>query len=255
MKFAVDTKVMIEALESIQGKGKYLTSSGFTNNSMGLNFLMKLSGNTLSIWNGDTTFAMNINLEVIGAEDGEFIGNCKTIVPYLKKYGELTSFVVEDYLTVGSGTKKASIARVINHPNMDALIRLQAMLAHINHEEELTELPKFGKSEYEGAFILNQKVFSDCISSCELANHGAFKLDYNGEVVVFSSGLNIQNQYEETITPSSCFGEEATLEYSGPLHKFFKNNSDITFYVKDEFPLLLVAEDRMIIKAPFSAGN
>ena len=48
-------------------------------------FLMHLKVIFLSIWNGDTTFAMNINLEVIGAEDGEFIGNVKTLVPYLKK--------------------------------------------------------------------------------------------------------------------------------------------------------------------------
>ena len=255
MKFAVNTKQITEALESIQGKGKYLTSSGFTNNSMGLHFLMQLRGNTLSIWNGDTTFAMNINLEVIGAEDGEFIGNVKTLVPYLKKYGELTAFVVDDTIQVSSGTKKASVAKVIQHPNMTAITRLQGMLSNITYEEEITTLPDFGKSKYEGAFVLSQDVYADCISSCELANHGAFKLDYNGNTVTFSSGATIQNQYEERITPTSCFGESATLEYSGPLHKFFKKNTNINFYVKDEFPLLLVAEDRMIIKAPFSAGN
>ena len=63
------------------------------------------------------------------------------------------------------------------------------------------------------------------------------------------------NKYKETITPDQNTGEPATLEFSGPLHKFFPKKSKINFYVKDEFPLLLVSEDRKLVKAPFTSGN
>tara|TARA_B110000444_G_C18808340_1_gene581199 strand:- start:390 stop:1157 length:768 start_codon:yes stop_codon:yes gene_type:complete len=255
LKFVANTKLISEALESIQGKGKYLTSSGFTNNSMGLYVYMKLEGRSLNLWNGDSTFGMNITLEVLGGEDGEFICNTKTILPYLKKFGEVTLFEGDDFLKLSSDTKTASVARVVNHPNMEVLTRLNTMLEHITYVEEPEELPAFGSSSYEGAFTLEQSVFSDCISSCELAQHGAYKLDYNGTSVEFSTGATIQNQFKEILSPNNNIGEPATLEFSGPLHKFFPKNSKINFYVKDEFPLLLVSEDRKLVKAPFSAGN
>jgi hypothetical protein len=60
LKFAANTKEITEALESIQGKGKYLTSSGFSSNSMGSYVYMNLEGRILNLWNGAATFGMNI---------------------------------------------------------------------------------------------------------------------------------------------------------------------------------------------------
>jgi len=241
LKFATNTKDITEALESIQGKGKYLTSSGFSSNSMGSYVYMNLEGRILNLWNGDATFGMNITLQVLGAEDGDFICDTQVILPYLKKFS--------------SDNKTASVSRVVNHPNMTVLTRLNTMLEHISYDEEIETLPKFGSSNFEGAFTLEQSVFADCISSCELAKHGAYKLDYDGTSVEFSTGSTIQNKYKETITPDQNTGEPATLEFSGPLHKFFPKKSKINFYVKDEFPLLLVSEDRKLVKAPFTSGN
>jgi hypothetical protein len=47
---------------------------------------------------------------------------------------------------------------------------------------------------------------------------------------------------------SNTIGEAATVEWSGPLHKFF--DGKINVYLKDEFPILLVGEDRKLIRAP-----
>jgi hypothetical protein len=60
----------------------------------------------------------------------------------------------------------------------------------------------------------------------------------------------VQNRYTETITPVSVLGEAASLDYTSPIHNFFDKEQLLNFYVKDDFPLLIVAEDRMILKAP-----
>jgi hypothetical protein len=49
-------------------------------------------------------------------------------------------------------------------------------------------------------------------------------------------------------------GEPATIEFSGPLYSFFKEGQLLNFYVKDDFPLLVVSDDRILIKAPYVNG-
>ena len=73
MKFIVeDSKDFCKALEDIQGKGKYLGLSSLTNSKVGSEFFMELKDNNLELWNGDTTFALNISYSVNGETDGSF---------------------------------------------------------------------------------------------------------------------------------------------------------------------------------------
>ena len=255
MKFVVDIKSMEKALTDIQGKGKYLGNGGLSSSKMGSYFYMNLTGNTLELWNGDMTFGMNITLTVGGVQNGSFIGDAGLIIPYLKKFGEAVQFEVGDFLKLSSGTKVASLPMVVNHPHMEALTRIRDMVKHISYEEELTKLWAFGSSKFEGAFKLNRDDFDETICLCELVKSGVFKLNYMDGNVTFSSTTNASNKYEEKIELESHIGDAATLEYSGPLHRFFEKGQTLNFYVKDEFPLLIVADNRKILKAPHTGGN
>ena len=255
MKFVVNNKQMEKALTDIQGKGKYLGNSGLSSSKMGPYFYMTLADNDLEIWNGDMTFGMNITLEVVGINNGSFIGNAELIIPYLKKFGDDVIFESGDFLKLSSGSKVASLPMVVNHPNMDAIVRIREMLKHISYEEELEKLWAFGSSNFEGAFKLNSTVFKDAIGLCELVKSGVYKLNFEKGELTLSSTTNASNKYEQGIEVQSHIGEAATLEYSGPLHNFFEPLQPLNFYVKDEFPLLIVGQDRKILKAPHTGGN
>ena len=255
MKFTVEAEAFKEALESLQVKGKSLTNNGFLNSNIGSYVYMNLEGNSLNIWNGNPTFVVNINLEVVGETDGTAITDGSTILPYLKTLGENIVFSVGDFISITSGQKGASIPIVVNHPNMDAITRLSGMVSHVSYQPQPQTLFNFGKAKFEGAFTLTQKQFSSCIKTCELVKSGVYKLDYNNSMPKFSTRLNVQNKYDETLTPVFALGEPATIEFSGPLYSFFKKEQLLNFYVKDEFPLLVIAADRLLIKAPYINGE
>ena len=77
------------------------------------------------------------------------------------------------------------------------------------------------------------------------------KLDKN-ETITLSTRQSITNKYEETLTPLFITNpnEGATVEFSSPLYAFFKKDQMLNIYMKDEFPLLIVANDRILLKAP-----
>jgi len=255
MKFIVDNKSMEKALSDIQGKGKYIGNGGLGSSKVGTYFYMVLNNNTLEIWNGDATFGLNITLTVEGITNGSFIGDAGLIIPYLKKFGDSVQFDVGDFLKLTWGGKVASLPMVVNHPNMDAIVRIRRMIEHITYEEELEKLWAFGSSKFEGAFKLNRDDFDETISLCELVKSGVFKLNFEEGELTFSSITSASNKYEEKIELETHIGDAATLEYSGPLHRFFEKGQELNFYVKDEFPLLIVANDRKILKAPYTGGN
>lgn len=253
VNFSADASTLKEALESVKVKGKGTTSSGFGNSSLGDYAFLRLVDNELSIWNGDSTFIVKITITVEGEKNGSVCVDTKQILPYLKTFDEMT-FNVDDYIAINSGSKKASLPIVVNHPNQDALDRARGLMSHIRYDANPNVLFQFGQGQFEGAFTLTQDKFKSAIQNCELVKNGVYRLNFEAPNVEFSSRDSVTNEYSESLATVFSTGEPATLEFTSPLYSFFRKEQAINFYVKDEFPLLLVGNDRMLLKAPTISG-
>tara|TARA_R100000995_G_C3464834_1_gene115122 strand:+ start:81 stop:848 length:768 start_codon:yes stop_codon:yes gene_type:complete len=253
--FNVESKLLTKALEDIQGKGMYLGDKGFSNSKLSPYVFMELEGNVLRLWNGDSTCGITLTIEVTGNTNGSFTGSAETIVPYLKKFdGEIT-VSYNDFLAISAGTKTASIPAAIQHPNFDAITRIRQMISDISFDPVPEKLYDFGSKKFEGAIQLTSESFNDAISGCELVKSGVYLINSGEGSVSFSSENGTANAFCETLTPIHSIGEPATLQYSGPLHKFFKDQPLVNFYVRDEFPLLIVGHSKMAVKAPYTRGD
>jgi len=255
MKFNVNSNELKEALESLQVKGKHLTNSGFSPSNFGTVFYAKLEDNQLSLYNGEPTFMVKITIGVEEGEDGDFVADSSLIIPYLKSFDGQITATIGDYLCISNGRKNANIPKHVSHPHEEALSRLISITSHITYEVQPQTLFAFSNSNFEGAFTLNQVDFQNCIKNCELVKSGIYELNYHNNELVISTSLNTTNSYNETLTPVFTLGESATLDFSSPLYSFFKKDQLLNFYVRDECPVLIVANDRMILKAPHVGGN
>ena len=130
------------------------------------------------------------------------------------------------------------------HPYMAGITRIMEM--------DLTgEMPSFNDTPFEGKFTITSEDFNNAITMCELIKTGVYTVRFNrGDLELCSSDTGLRS-YSKTVDLVESSGEAATVQYTGPLHKFFKE--DVTFYVKDDFPLYLVSEGRKLIKAPYLA--
>ena len=59
-------------------------------------------------------------------------------------------------------------------------------------------------------------------------------------------------KYEGSLVPLSYDGECATVEFTGNFHKFLNGLTRI--YMKDDAPILMVCQNRMLLKAPYLSG-
>ena len=243
MKFEIDAKVLSNALSDIQGKGKY----GLVNTNLHDLVSCSLEGDVLEIWNANTTLSLNINLQVTNHSDGEIVFDAKELLPFLKKFNGTITVEGGDVLTIADEEQNVTLPRIVLHPNQNAISRLRGMLNHIQYETP-EELFLFGNGKFEGAFTLHADYFKETIDMCELVKSGIYRLDYTGQELTISSQNTPTNRYSRELPIENAIGEPATVEWSSPLHKFFKG--EVNFYVKDEFPLLLISEDRKLICAP-----
>jgi hypothetical protein len=153
MKFNVDSKIMQKALEDIQGKGKY----GVSNSNLDDCVYLNLEGNILEMWNADSTLSLNLNLEVEGEEDGEFVFDAKALSPFIKKFSGTVTFTGEDTLNVSCNNQSATLPRIFAHTSMNAITRIRGMLEHITYEEVPETLFMFGTGKWEAAFTLHSE--------------------------------------------------------------------------------------------------
>ena len=250
MKFTVDSEKLEKALTKVQMKGKGIGGSGFGNTSLGNYASLYLEGNVLSIWNGNNTVAVKLNLTVEGEEDGNVVIDTTKVSPYLKSFKDEIEFVVGDFIQLTTDTRKASIPLVVRHPQGDSISRMRGLLNHVSYEVMPRMLFTFGKSKFEAGISLMQVPLRDAIKNCELVKTGVYKFNYHEEILSVSSRDGASNKYEETIEPFFNIGESATVEFSGPLYALFEKQQMVNIYLKDDFPILMVAEDRMLVKAP-----
>lgn len=254
MKVNVNSNALKNALEKIQVKGKYVKKGGLSSGKLEDVFYMKAEDDTLILFSGNPTMVVNISIEAEVLEEGDYIGKSAPIIDYLKKFGETVSLENGDFLSISSGSKKASLPRVVEWASLNSILRASKAMTEAYIEYEADKLPTVGLAKYEGCFMVQASVFSDVISSCELVGSGVYKLDFKEESLEFSSTFNTTNNYKETVQTVFRCGDPATVEFSGPIHNFFEKDQMLTFYVLDEAPLFVVADDRRIIKAPYVAG-
>ena len=242
MNFDVDSKILLGALVDIMGSGKYANSGGVQSNILSQYCYLTLEGNTLNLWNSDDSYINNITLEVEGSVNGNVTLDIKAVTPFLRQVKSGMSIAVENSICFATDDSTLTLGIMQAHPYMAGITRIMEM--------DLTgEMPSFNDTPFEGKFTITSEDFNNAITMCELIKTGVYTVRFNrGDLELCSSDTGLRS-YSKTVDLVESSGEAATVQYTGPLHKFFKE--DVTFYVKDNFPLYLVSEGRKLIKAPY----
>ena len=250
MKLNVNANELKDALENLQVKGKYNSRGGLKSGSLEDIFFMSAKDGKINLWSGNNTFIVNISLDAEVESSGGYIGKSEGFISFLKRFDGDVRLEYGDYMVIKSEGRQASLPRIIEWPQMDAITRMGERLSEIPYALDPEKLPSFGRANFEGAFVLTSNQFSDVITSCELVKEGIYKIEFKENSLVFSSQMSTESKISQTVEPAFRTGDPATLEYSGPLHKFFKKDQLLTFYVLDDAPLVIIADDRRLVKAP-----
>jgi hypothetical protein len=255
MRMTVNTKLLINCLDRILLKGKYVASSGMKNGQLS-NYaeIVVVNNNAIEVRNADNSTAVKTIFHAEIQGKGEFVVEIDKMIKYLKTMGEETSIESTDVIKLSSGSKKATLPMVVVHPHLTTIEML--CKAAIEFDATLTEKVTFGNknTEYNTSIQMLAKDFIDGVNSCESVGSGIYRFDYNEEFIV-SSSLGAE-KYSQEIT-CRVVGEPATVDISAPVHKLFTDEGEniLNLYFNDDVPITIISGSSFLIRAPRVSGN
>ena len=244
MKFQIDNKIMIKALETILMKGKYKKGDSTETRIISDNVYIDGSGTRagITLFNANHYCGCSLSLvtEVIADEKLAFIIEAERAIKYLKTFSGEVSFTFGDSLVMRNGTRRATLPLVTDHPAVEMINRLMG-------SQVAEGFPTVGKTKLETKVVVNSENLIAAMDGCSAVNTGAYKLDYDGETFKVSSSRR-QEGYTTSVEMMTNEGESSTLVIAQPFHKFIDGISIL--YMRDDSPLYIVGTDRKIVLAP-----
>ena len=261
MKFTVNKKDFVAALNAVTLKGKYKSAhtSKLGNISNDVAGAISDDGNTLTLSNASDTLAAmcktNINnYESSGLEEEKkfmFFFEVERALKYLKtfKYEDMYVTITQSNLILKTERQRAQIPLLVQHSGIGAISKISTM--QIDHTSE--EFPTFGRTLFESRIVLEGDELSEAIKNCSIVGNATYKLNFNKDALTLASvNFHQTENYKVTVPIISGEGEEATLEFSAPLDKFCSGT--MFLYLKDDSPILLCGVDRKLLVAPYIRG-
>lgn len=245
MTFTVDSSALQRGIETVILSGRYGDKSSSLENEI----MMIGTENNLQLWNGDASLICCVDVPYT-TEDAtpNAVFSAKDILPFLKKIKGDIEVTIDGNFSISAGTTNISIPLILSHPNEGSIDRIIESCKFTYDFNE--DIPTFLSKAFETAMEVSSASFCEALSLSEVVGTGIFTFDVTEDHnLVISSRTNTKN-FSTEIVPINFKGERSTVDFTSPLHKFFKNTDTVTIFLKDDFPLYLMSEDRRVLRAP-----
>ena len=248
MNFTVNTKAFIKGLELSALKGKYFSSVGLKNASLSdsasLNF-----NESLQIFNGNPATALCITVEAEVENSGHCIIPIKKTVDYLKKMGDSCEISVGELFVIVSDEKRVQLPVLEAHEAAGFIGMFRNQFSEYTMEDEEISFGK-AKIQYETITNVYASVFAESLNLCEITNSGVYRLDMMGGNLTISSE-NGTEKFATNLATVNQKQEDATVEFTAPLHKLFQKDETIKICFNDDSPIFIIGENASIVRAPY----
>lgn len=241
MKFVANTKTILEILKKMDVKGELSEDIIIKGEENGILFL---NGNAITV----VSHALEIETE---GESGRYNLDSRELIKFLSK---INGEIIFDFDAIDGCLTLFDNENVFSIPLFDTHGFPQSFydnnIKNINSEMTLENLNELTNPElkYEGKFTISYDNFSKALDMCNIVNE-IIVLNLKEENVTFHSQRGMRSA-SLVFEHENFLGEEACVSFSGRIESFFKGEENLTFFVRDDFPLLIVSENCKLMRAP-----
>jgi len=248
VNFTVETKPFIKSLELAALKGKYFSSTGLKSGSLSDSVRLVIDENGLKMYNADSATALCINLEAEVENEGLCVIPIKKTVDYLKKMGTDVEVAIGEFFVIESGEKRVQIPLIAEHEFAGAIAMFANNYSQYTTDDE--DISMRDKDEFKTITNVYASAFSESLTLCEITNSGVYRLDMKEEILTLSSENGIE-KFETILAAVNQKQEDATVEFTAPLHKLFTKDETIKICFNDNTAIFIIGENAKILRAPY----
>ncbi|UVF62533.1 hypothetical protein QKV95_gp059 [Poseidoniales virus YSH_150918] len=232
MNFIINNKKVLEILKKMDVK-KELTDD----------IIIKKSGNGITFYNGDAITIVSHFLEVEAeGDESSYILDGSELSKYLSKLNGDVLFTFGDSLILSQNNNEFHIPLIDRHAFSEEFYNTNMLNVVPNSTLESCSL------KFEGRFTIPYADFSSALELCFITGDVVSVSLTPEEVSFFSSRAGRISSLSFAI--EDFVGEEASVNFSGKIDSFFKGEENLTFFLKDDYPLLIVSDNCKMLRAP-----
>jgi len=249
MKISINNKTLLDGLTAVLLKGRYPSGASTKSRSISDYALLEVLDNRIEIYNADATtgcsYSIPTNNETVSIDTGHCILDIPKTLKYLKAFKGNVTIKVDDVVRFNCSGKSATIPLTLLHPHLDMI----NMIREIKLPTDDT-MPTFGKQQtpFECKVLVQSTLLVDATNACDVTNTGLYNLDVSDDGLCITSPSDNNESVTVTIDTIQVEGDEAGVSIAGPFANFL--NSIVIIYMKDDFPILMVSPNRLLLKAP-----
>ena len=252
MEFSYDSKFLIDVMDIVSMKGKWLGSTGLTNDSLG-EYVKVVKTNEgfrtgLYFLNANPSTYVSYYLPSIVEKEEEYVLEIAKFQKYLKSMdNDVTVTIAEGGCQITNGNRAASFPSAIVHPNEPALnmfFKSKDTAFFGGEAEPLT----WGKTQLTSCAVMETKEFSNAMKALENVGHGIYSMQISNNNISFNSNNNAEGF--SMAYPTQTIGE-AVVDFTGPLHKSLPNTDLITINFNNDSVIVICTPNVTIGRAPY----
>lgn len=252
MQIQLDKQIFQDAFNAVELKGKWFTATGLKNETLGT--LVKIIAKPDEPKRGYHFINANNQTFVDYWIPAEVENESWTVIDIIKAQRYLKTMndgLVTLHLGHGamfsSDRKNAKFSTFHIHSSEGACDSFFRASINVNIDGgEIT----WGEFPIKSGFILPAETLTKIMKSCETVGYGVYKLSItDGQFIVSSTNGN-NEEYMESIDPSAFWGEDATVEYTGPIHKAFKGGA-VSCHFNDDSLIVMQNFNLVVARAPY----
>jgi len=253
LEITCDAKTILDALKIVELKGKHFTSTGLKSHVLGSYVKIIARRDYSPGWyfvNASPQTFVSVWIPGIPVEEENKVMEISKLEKYLKNFSGDVTLSITDKCVISAQNKRATLSVNEVHPSDDAVTSLWVSTSDIVYDDEIESDVAFGKTKFNTGVQIKSKVFDKIINSCEVVGHGIYKFEVLDNAFKISSISGNEN-YTESFPDLNIIGPDATVEFTGPIHKAFTSNEKINIYFNDDSLVVIVSPTVKLVRAPY----
>jgi len=252
MEFECDSKWLSEILDTVSMKGKWLGSTGLTNDQLGeyVKIVRTTEGFRTGIYflNANPQTFVSYYLAGVEEKEEEYVLEISKFQKYLKSMdGDVTVTIAEGGCQISNENNSATFPSAIVHPNEAALNMFFKSKDTAFFGQEAEALT-WGKTSLTSCALLDSNDFIKSMKAVESVGHGVYSMCIGMNAISITSRDN--TEAFSTRLDATTLGE-ALVDFTGPLHKSIRKNKNMTINFNDDSVIVICTPNVTIARAPY----
>jgi len=254
MRMMLNKNSLIEALTTVQVKGKYLSSHKLKNEILGeyVKIFTKTGKGKFNegiyFMNASHEMAVMHYLPYVPNDEIDAVFEIDKLLNYVSKMEASIILDIDEVCKISSGSKTATIPLAISHPQEIAINIWFKNLTKCEYSAEIKPIV-CNDIEYNNIVKLNGRAFKKIIQNCDTVGSGIYRLHLEPNSLKIHCSRGYES-YEESMYELNTIGEEIGVVFTSPIYVPFET-TNFNMCLSNDGPLLLQSNNTILIRAPY----